>query len=95
MIKTGELKALHDSCQGFYGKAKVIQSGYWMVLQSYGTNVCRINTNGEVILTVSYSDCSSTTLRHIKEFLLQCGKQADNKKQIFMEYGVDLKARDL
>lgn len=63
-----------DSRKSFYGKAKVkIYSDNTKVLQSYNTDVAKIDANGNVIRL--WSGWSATTGRHIASF---CGL---NKKE--------------
>ena len=81
-MKTYELNASYDSRQSFYGKAKVIEEGNKQTLISYNTEVATIE-NGKVKVNGTYS---ITTLRHIKEFLLQNGFKADSKKEIEKNY---------
>jgi len=86
MIQTNELKPLHDSRASFYGKANTTYDPETQeaTLISYNTIVSKINlkTNTALIL----GDYSQTTLRHIKEFLLQNGFKAECKKQIIQDY---------
>lgn len=64
----------NDSHKSFYGKAKVkIYSDNTKVLQSYNTDVAKIDTNGNVIRL--WDGWSTTTGRHIARF---CGL---NKKE--------------
>jgi len=77
------LKTKFDSRKDFYGKANVYQEGNKKVLISYNTRVAEIE-NGKPKV---YGTYSATTLRHIKEFLLQNGYKADNAKQIMADYG--------
>ncbi len=81
-IKTYELNASYDSRQSFYGKAKVIEEGNKQTLISHNAEVAIIE-NGIAKVNDTYSQ---TTLRHIKEFLLQNGFNADNKKYIEENY---------
>jgi hypothetical protein len=86
-----ELQARHDSRNSFYGKAKVIESEVNGVLieklVSYNTEVAMIIDSKVAIVTDTYSH---TTLRHIKEFLLQNRFRADTKKQILRDYSPKL-----
>lgn len=87
-----ELTPRFDARKSFYGKAHVFkdQDGA-KVLQSYNTNVAKIYTSKEhagIMIAEVYGGYSQTTLRHIKEFLLQHGFKAVNKKQILNDYGV-------
>lgn len=79
-----ELSTMYDARASFYGKAKVIKTpeGH-TYLKSYDTNVAVITNDGTVEVKGTYSQ---TTLRHIKEFLLQHGFKAENKKQILKDY---------
>ena len=81
-VKMYELSASIDSRQSFYGKAQVIVEDNKITLQSYNTRVAYIEDDKAFI----YGTYSCTTLRHIKEFLLQHGFKADNKKQILKDY---------
>jgi hypothetical protein len=77
-----DLECRYDSRASFYGKAVVVVEGGDLKLLSYGTHVATIEYGkAEVIATHS-----ATTLRHIKEFLLQNGFEAENKKQIQRDY---------
>lgn len=79
-----ELEPRYDSRKSFYGKATVrtwIATGE-KVLRSYNTDVARIR-NGQPIVHGTYS---STTLRHIKEFLKQNGFKAESQAQIIADY---------
>jgi hypothetical protein len=80
---TTNLQARFDSRKDFYGKAVVenCDSGA-IILTSYNTNVAYIK-DGKAHVNGTYS---ATTLRHIKEFLLQNGFKADNKAQIIKDY---------
>jgi hypothetical protein len=81
----------HDSRKSFYGKARVSINPVDgdLELVSYSTRVAVIHEpNDDTNKTASvYGTYSSTTLRHIKEFLLQNGFRAENKKQILADYG--------
>lgn len=64
----------NDNHKSFYGKAKVkIYSDNTKVLQSYNTDVAKIDANGNVIRL--WDNWTATTGRHIKAF---CGL---NKKE--------------
>lgn len=87
-----ELSPRFDARKSFYGKAHVFkdQDGA-KVLRSYSTEVAKIFTSKEhtgIMVAEVYGTYSTTTLRHIKEFLLQHGFKAVNKKQIIDDYGV-------
>ena len=83
-IKKAELEAIHDSSQSFYGKAKVEIDGNRIILYSYGSYVAFIE-NDVAYITGYYSQ---TTMRHIKDFLLQNGFEAVSKKQMMEDYGL-------
>jgi len=74
----------YDRRLSFYGKALVREEGEDKTLLSYLTPVCKIQ-GGKVLLLDKW-DYSSTTLRHVKEFLLQHGFKAESKKQIDKDY---------
>lgn len=78
-----ELKPIHDSRKSFYNKAVVVIKGEVKTLESYQTPVTEIKNGKPKLIGKVYS---ATTLRHIKEFLLQNGFKAENKKQIEQDY---------
>lgn len=79
---TTELKTIYDSRKSFYRKANVNVSDGVLTLYSYNTKVAQINDGKAVV----FNTHSATTLRHIKEFLLQNGFEATSKKQIESTY---------
>jgi hypothetical protein len=76
------LEPRYDSRKSFYKKAKVRNENGKTILQSYGTDVARIE-EGKPKISGFYS---ATTTRHIKEFLKQGGFKAESKKQIIKDY---------
>lgn len=79
---TFELQPLYDGHQSFYGKALVerwsTENGTQLVLKSYGTVVAKVtpaiawNDKQEVFrVEIGMRYLSTTTLRHVKEFLAQ------------------------
>ena len=78
------LETIYDSRNSFYGKAKVELDENQIILYSYGTLVAFIE-NDVAYITGHYSQ---TTMRHIREFLLQNGFVAINKKQMMEDYAV-------
>ena len=83
-IQTYELRTNYNNRQSFYGKAQVVIEGNKITLQSYSTKVAYIEKD-QAFINGTYSQ---TTLRHIREFLLQHGFKADNKKQILSDYSI-------
>jgi hypothetical protein len=81
-MKKYNLEARYDARQSFYGKAVVEEEDGKKTLISYSTKVATIE-NGVAKVSGTYS---ATTLRHIKEFLLQNGFRADSKAQIEESY---------
>jgi hypothetical protein len=77
-----QLETRFDSRKSFYGKAVVIHEGNRIKLKSYNTIVAYIDETGAHV----NGTYSPTTLRHIKEFLLQHGYEAGNKAFIEKEY---------
>lgn len=78
------LTAEYDSRQSFYCKAEVREENGVKTLLSYKTPVCKI-VRGKVTLLPKW-DYSQTTLRHVKEFLLQNGLRAGSKSEIGRYY---------
>ena len=77
-----ELKPIYSNNKSFYGKANTFYKEGALVLRSYSTDVAYI-IDGQPVVTGMYSQ---TTLKHIKEFLLQNGFKAENWKQIEKDY---------
>lgn len=78
------LECKFNSRKSFYGKARTEKKEGKLILISYSTEVAFIEDNKAVVKGYY----SMTTLRHIKEFLLQNGFKAENKKQILKDHGV-------
>ena len=71
-----ELQARYDARKSFYGKAHVIDHENGVLeLQSYDTIVARIE-NGKVVKN-DIGVYSTTTNRHIREFLKQYERRND------------------
>lgn len=68
----------YDRAKSFYGKAKVIEKDGEMILQSYDTEVCKINASGEFVRM--WSGYSVTTMRHINSFIEMFGIEGGGKK---------------
>lgn len=84
-----ELIPQYDARKSFYGKARVRDNDGDLELISYSTRVACIHpaTETDPKEASVYALHSVTTLRHIKEFLLQNGFKAENSKQIMADYG--------
>ena len=76
-----ELECEYENRSTFWG-AEITEENGVKTLTSYNTEVCEIK-NGQVKIFGFYS---STTLRHIKEFLKQNGFKAETKDQMFNDY---------
>ena len=77
-MREEKLSCRYDSAKSFYGKAKVIyEDDGSLALKSYSTIVMRI-IKGQPIRT--WGGYSSTTMRHVNEFMRQNGFGAGNKK---------------
>lgn len=86
------LEPVYDARQSFYNKAFVTDDDN--DLYSYGLKVMTIK-DGQPIITCPVDRISQTTLRHIKEFLLQNGFKAINKAQILRDYKQEVPTRDI
>lgn len=91
------LEPKFDSAKSFYGKAKVVEEYDAISLISYKSCICQIRRQGldDVISIYDVTDYygrsltfSSTSLRHLKEFLKQNGLVANSKQQIMKDYNV-------
>ena len=79
-----ELECRYDARQSFYGKARVFENAKTntLTLMSYDTMVAEIKNDKAKV----WGTYSSTTLRHIREFLKQNGFKAETKAQIVKDY---------
>jgi len=78
-MKKYELSPMgNDHAKSFYGKAIIIEneSGE-KVLQSYETEVCKINNNGKFARL--WDGYSATTMRHVNSFLDFVGIEGGGK----------------
>jgi len=73
------LEPIYDSCKSFYKKAYIENDN---TLYSYDTKVAEF-IDGKPII---YNMESKTTIRHIKEFLLQYKIEVISTKQIKEDY---------
>lgn len=74
MKQTLELKPIYDHRKSFYGKAHVIfdSDNDFIILQSYDTDVCRIeNYRTGWKFRRLWDGYSATTMRHVNEFINQ------------------------
>ena len=79
-----ELTPYYENRRSYYGKAQVeIDCDNTRTLYSYGTPIIRIDSNGKV--SRLWAGESATTLRHVKEFLLQNGRDYSKKAYDAME----------
>lgn len=77
------LEARFEARQSFYNKATIIiKEDGTKILRSYTTEVASVSPKGEVKINGYYS---RTTLRHIKEFLLQEGYSVETIKKLQKE----------
>lgn len=79
MIKwrTYELVPMHCNVKSFYGKAVVREYAGIYILSSYGTPVLRLNE--DMSMNRLWDGWSTTTQRHINEFLDQFGVEHGGK----------------
>lgn len=82
MLIMDDLEIRYGSRKSFYSKAKIVKMNGRTVLFSYNTLVAEIKETKAFVYNVE----SNTTIRHIKEFLLQNGFDATTKKQIIKDY---------
>ena len=66
-----ELQPIYDSRQSFYRKAWTQTQGKTLNLISYETKVLSYDTKKHILNLNSVAISSQTTLRHVREFLLQ------------------------
>lgn len=97
-MRTYELTPKFDRAQSFYRRAYVKETETGSELWSYDTKICELVILGlddyEVIVYEVFDadgNCltySSTSLRHLKEFLAQNGVKAETKSQIHSDYTI-------
>lgn len=73
MMRMYELTPYYDHRASFYGKAQIKQEKNNIFLISYNTEILRLNTRSGKIhfLTRKAANFTTTTCRHINEFLKQ------------------------
>jgi hypothetical protein len=86
-MKDYYLRPIYNHQKSFYKKARVIQNNNGIHLTSYNTVVAVIDTSldRDKALTV-FGTYSSTTLKHIKDFMYQYGYSVPCKKDILKLY---------
>ena len=72
MIKK-ELHCEYGYQKSFYGKAYTLENDIIKQLYSYDTLIATINKKFNTVEFTQYSDYSSTTVRHVNDFLRQNG----------------------
>ena len=93
-----ELSPKYDRAKSFYGKAVVVEEYNSVSLISYNSCICQISKVGCDDVRVKIYNVtdyygnsltfSNTSLRHLKEFLLQNGLRAESKSQICKDYDI-------
>lgn len=81
---TYKLEPRFDRAKSFYGKAQVIETDDKIILESYRTQVCEITRNSNTAEILGFY--STTTLRHIKDFLYQHGFKISDKQGLYYMY---------
>ncbi|MBO7614972.1 MAG: hypothetical protein J6T15_04690 [Bacilli bacterium] len=80
-LNEGVLEPKYSSRKSFYGKAGTDSTAEGNVLTSYGTPIMRIK-DGNVEMLCGEWALTSTTLRHIREFMQQNGLEPLSKRQL-------------
>ena len=76
-----ELSARFDSRASFYGKAQIEETNKYYYLVSYCTKILKLEKETQKITFLcSECDLTSTTNRHINEFLLQYTNEGKKSK---------------
>ena len=75
------LEPEYSSRKSFYGKAGYSDSDEGRTLRSYQTDIMRIK-DGKIEMLCDENALTNTTLRHVKEFLLQNGMEPLTKQQL-------------
>ena len=79
-----ELKPVYDNAKSFYNKARVLDIAGGSNLYSYDVKVVTITDKPRI--TCRLDQLTTTTLRHIKDFLKQNDYKAETKAQILKDY---------
>ena len=66
--------------KSYYGKAKIIEDDYVMILKSYDTQVLAIIKENKKIVRL-WNGWSRTTANHVNDFLMQNGFKSLSKKE--------------
>lgn len=77
-----ELKVRYANVKSFYGKAHIIRDSEGIKLLSYSTVIAEFREGRPYI----YGWYSSTSTRHLKEFLQQMGFPAGSKRELVKMY---------
>jgi hypothetical protein len=78
--KVSELKTNYESRASFHGKALILDCGNIIKLQSYDTIVAEYNNKDNTLKVNGWF--STTTARHINEFLVYFGFDAITKEEM-------------
>lgn len=79
-----ELIPIYSKQKTFHGKAYIVEIGNETNLYSYDILVARVIKYQNVAEVYDLS--TDSTLRHVKEFLMQAGFYAHDKKQIVKDF---------
>lgn len=82
MTLSAYLEAKYDSRNSFYNKARIEDDGIAIRLYSYETHVVTFHKGTNEVALMPLWDSSATTLRHVKEFLAQMGKEVGSKARL-------------
>lgn len=85
MYTISELKARYDARASFYGKATIKENKSTIILLSYNTSILKYDKASKKIkfLTKDVDHFTTTTNRHINEFLKQFTNEgAKSKKEL-------------
>ncbi len=83
-LTEGALEPEFSGRKSFYGKAHVTDGDDGSkVLRSYDTDIMKIDSDGNITMLCNTDALTQTTLRHIREFLLQNNMEPLTKRQLF------------
>lgn len=86
MMEKIELVPVFSKQKTFHNKAYIVENGDETNLYSYDILVARVIKYQNIAEVYDLS--TDSTLRHVKEFLMQAGFYAHDKKQIKQDYFV-------
>ena len=85
-----ELTTVYDRCKSFYGKARIEIDGIKRKLYSYNVHILTEENGAITYITNNENHFTTTTNRHINEFLRQfTNEHGKSKKELLKMAGIE------